>query len=291
VRSLLCLKALIYQPTGGMVAAPTTSLPERIGGKRNWDYRYCWVRDATYTLYTLVLTGYREEAAAWVDWLVRALAGTPSQVNIMYGLAGERRLPELELEHLRGRRVRPRHRAERLQHRRRDERRVADRREVDEEHAVAEVLRRGSRELEREPRLADPAGAGDRQHAHVVVAEERFRRRKLVRAPDERRRRHRQVSGPPVAPTQGVVLREDRALQIAQRRPRLEPELVDEHAAGFAKRLERLGLTPRAVQREHELRPQPLAERMLRDERLELAHELVVPSELQLELDARLERR
>jgi GH15 family glucan-1,4-alpha-glucosidase len=102
VRSLLCLKALIYQPTGGMVAAPTTSLPERIGGTRNWDYRYCWVRDATYTLYTLVLTGYREEAAAWVDWLVRALAGTPSEVNIMYGLAGERRLPELELDWLPG---------------------------------------------------------------------------------------------------------------------------------------------------------------------------------------------
>jgi GH15 family glucan-1,4-alpha-glucosidase len=102
VRSLLCLKALIYQPTGGMVAAPTTSLPERIGGTRNWDYRYCWVRDATYTLYTLVLTGYREEAAAWVDWLVRALAGTPSEVNIMYGLGGERRLPELELDWLPG---------------------------------------------------------------------------------------------------------------------------------------------------------------------------------------------
>jgi GH15 family glucan-1,4-alpha-glucosidase len=102
VRSLLCLKALIYRPTGGMVAAPTTSLPERLGGPRNWDYRYCWVRDATYTLYALVLTGYREEAAAWVDWLVRAVAGTPSQVNIMYGLAGERRLPELELDWLPG---------------------------------------------------------------------------------------------------------------------------------------------------------------------------------------------
>ena len=102
VRSLLCLKALIYQPTGGIVAAPTTSLPERIGGSRNWDYRYCWVRDATYTLYALVLTGYREEAGAWVDWLVRAVAGTPSQVNIMYGLGGERRLPELELDWLPG---------------------------------------------------------------------------------------------------------------------------------------------------------------------------------------------
>ena len=102
VRSLLCLKALTYQPTGGIVAAPTTSLPEHIGGSRNWDYRYCWVRDATYTLYAMVLTGYREEAAAWVDWLVRAVAGTPSQVNIMYGLAGERRLPELELDWLPG---------------------------------------------------------------------------------------------------------------------------------------------------------------------------------------------
>jgi GH15 family glucan-1,4-alpha-glucosidase len=102
VRSLLCLKALTYKPTGGIVAAPTTSLPERIRGARNWDYRYCWVRDATYTLYALVLTGYREEAAAWVDWLVRAVAGTPSQLNIMYGLAGERRLPELELDWLPG---------------------------------------------------------------------------------------------------------------------------------------------------------------------------------------------
>jgi GH15 family glucan-1,4-alpha-glucosidase len=102
VRSLVCLKALIYQPTGGIVAAPTTSLPECIGGSRNWDYRYCWVRDATYTLYALVLTGYRDEAAAWVDWLVRAVAGTPSEVNIMYGLAGERRLPELELDWLPG---------------------------------------------------------------------------------------------------------------------------------------------------------------------------------------------
>jgi GH15 family glucan-1,4-alpha-glucosidase len=102
VRSLLCLKTLTYKPTGGIVAALTTSLPELIGGSRNWDYRYCWVRDATYTLYALVLTGYREEATAWVDWLVRAVAGTPSQVNIMYGLAGERRLTELELEWLPG---------------------------------------------------------------------------------------------------------------------------------------------------------------------------------------------
>jgi GH15 family glucan-1,4-alpha-glucosidase len=102
LRSLLCLKALTYRPTGGIAAAVTTSLPERIGGSRNWDYRYCWVRDATYTLYSLVLTGYHEEAAAWVDWLVRAVAGTPSQVNIMYGLAGERRLTEIELDWLPG---------------------------------------------------------------------------------------------------------------------------------------------------------------------------------------------
>jgi GH15 family glucan-1,4-alpha-glucosidase len=102
VRSLLTLKALTYEPTGGIVAALTTSLPEWIGGRRNWDYRYCWVRDATYTLSALVLTGYREEAAAWVDWLVRAVAGTPSEVNIMYGLAGERRLTELELPWLPG---------------------------------------------------------------------------------------------------------------------------------------------------------------------------------------------
>ena len=102
MRSLLCLKALTYAPTGGMVAALTTSLPESIGGSRNWDYRYCWVRDATFTLYSLVLSGFREEAEAWVDWLVRAVAGTPSQVSIMYGLAGERRLTELELDWLSG---------------------------------------------------------------------------------------------------------------------------------------------------------------------------------------------
>jgi GH15 family glucan-1,4-alpha-glucosidase len=102
IRSLVTLKALTYAPTGGIVAAATTSLPERIGGIRNWDYRYCWVRDATFTLYALMLAGYTAEAAAWRDWLLRAVAGKPSQMNLMYGLAGERRLPETELGWLRG---------------------------------------------------------------------------------------------------------------------------------------------------------------------------------------------
>ena len=102
VRSLITLKALTYRPTGGIVAAPTTSLPETIGGARNWDYRFCWLRDATFTLQVLLGAGYRDEAVAWRDWLLRAVAGDPSQIQIMYGVAGERRLPELELDWLSG---------------------------------------------------------------------------------------------------------------------------------------------------------------------------------------------
>jgi GH15 family glucan-1,4-alpha-glucosidase len=102
LRSLITLKALTYAPTGGIVAAVTTSLPEQIGGVRNWDYRYCWLRDATFTLYALMIGGYTEEAEAWRDWLLRAVAGSPSQINIMYGLAGERRLTEFALNWLPG---------------------------------------------------------------------------------------------------------------------------------------------------------------------------------------------
>jgi GH15 family glucan-1,4-alpha-glucosidase len=98
VRSLLTLKALTYQPTGGIMAALTTSLPEKIGGTRNWDYRYCWLRDATFTLFSLMKSGYTGEAAAWSNWLLRAVAGDVSQLKIMYGAAGERRLPEFELD-------------------------------------------------------------------------------------------------------------------------------------------------------------------------------------------------
>jgi GH15 family glucan-1,4-alpha-glucosidase len=102
LRSLITLKALIYAPTGGIVAAPTTSLPERLGGARNWDYRYCWLRDVTFTLYALMLAGYTEEAHAWREWLLRAIAGRHSQLNVTYGLAGERRLTEIEIEWLPG---------------------------------------------------------------------------------------------------------------------------------------------------------------------------------------------
>ena len=102
LRSLITLKALTYAPTGGIVAAATTSLPECLGGVRNWDYRYCWLRDATFTLYALKVGGYTDEASAWREWLVNAVAGTPSTLQIMYGLAGERRLTELELKWLPG---------------------------------------------------------------------------------------------------------------------------------------------------------------------------------------------
>ncbi|RIK78087.1 MAG: glucoamylase [Planctomycetota bacterium] len=102
MRSLITLKALTFAPTGGIVAAPTTSLPEQLGGVRNWDYRYCWLRDATFTLYSLLVTGYTGEAAAFRDWLLRAVAGDPAGLQIMYSIAGERRLPELELPWLPG---------------------------------------------------------------------------------------------------------------------------------------------------------------------------------------------
>jgi GH15 family glucan-1,4-alpha-glucosidase len=102
LRSLVTLKAMIYEPTGGIVAAPTTSLPEFLGGVRNWDYRICWVRDATFALYSLVVGGYLDEARAWRQWLRRALAGTPEQLQIMYGVTGVRRLTEIELPWLPG---------------------------------------------------------------------------------------------------------------------------------------------------------------------------------------------
>ena len=101
-RSIITLKALTYQPTGGIVAAATTSLPEELGGVRNWDYRYCWLRDATYALQALLAAGFRREAGAWRDWLLRAIAGQPETLQILYSIDGERRLPEIELPWLAG---------------------------------------------------------------------------------------------------------------------------------------------------------------------------------------------
>ncbi len=102
LRSLVSMKALTYRPTGGIVAAPTTSLPERAGGSRNWDYRFCWLRDATFTLLSLMGAGYREEAQEWTDWLLRAVAGMPDQIQPVYGVAGEHWLGERESQHLSG---------------------------------------------------------------------------------------------------------------------------------------------------------------------------------------------
>ncbi|WP_336649466.1 glycoside hydrolase family 15 protein [Kocuria rosea] len=101
-RSLITLKALTYAPTGGIVAAPTTSLPEQLGGPRNWDYRYCWLRDASLTLQAMLAAGYTEEAGAWREWLLRAVAGDPAELQIMYGIDGRRRLPETTLPWLAG---------------------------------------------------------------------------------------------------------------------------------------------------------------------------------------------
>ena len=102
MRSLITLKALTYGPTGGIVAAPSASLPEILGGPRNWDYRFCWLRDSTFTLYALLISGYVDEARAWREWLLRAIAGHPQDTQIMYGVAGERMLTELELPWLSG---------------------------------------------------------------------------------------------------------------------------------------------------------------------------------------------
>ena len=102
MRSLITLKAQTYAPTGGIVAAPTTSLPEKLGGARNWDYRFCWLRDATFTLLALMNSGYTEEASAWHHWLLRAAAGSPANMQIMYGIMGQRRLLEWEADWLPG---------------------------------------------------------------------------------------------------------------------------------------------------------------------------------------------
>ena len=102
LRSLITLKALTHHRTGGIVAAATTSLPEEIGGARNWDYRFCWLRDSTFTLYALLESGFIDEARAWRDWLLRAIAGDADQMQILYGVAGERRITEFELPELPG---------------------------------------------------------------------------------------------------------------------------------------------------------------------------------------------
>ena len=102
IRSLLALKAMAYEPTGGIVAAPTTSLPEEMGGIKNWDYRFTWIRDASLTLYALLSTGFEAEADAWRRWILRAAAGRPEEVQILYGIRGERQLPDFKADWLAG---------------------------------------------------------------------------------------------------------------------------------------------------------------------------------------------